>query len=258
MMASQRVPTLLVATYFIFFSFMETTKSYRNILVILIACSIFHLAFMRYSSIPRYEGYIVGCSVIVCSMLFFRYAQKVLPQNTATSQCLVFFAIAFTLVPLILRSWNSFDRVVPQATSIFDQPYQMGLFVHKYYDQEAVAINDIGAVPYLTEGKKLDILGLGNNEIAKSILNNKFTSHLLDSLSKEKSVKIAIVYDYNLLPLEQNWKKIASWYIPYKDNGPNDSVSFYAVTNSEAPRLLDNLKQYQHYLSRRIIVKYYY
>ncbi len=87
----------------------------------------------------------------------------------------------------------------------------MGRFVHTYYDHDVVAFNDIGAVSFFSEGKNLDLWGLGNIVVAKSKRNNYWTPSFLDSLCKERKVKIAIVYDtWFSDSLLSRWKK----YVP--------------------------------------------
>jgi hypothetical protein len=162
------------------------------------------------------------------------------------------------LAPLASRSWTVFSEVPLGSIWTHDQQYQMGQFVHQYYDQDPLAFNDIGAVSYFSEGKKLDVLGLGNNEIARHRRNHMNTPAYLDSIGKQKEIKIAIIYEPRFRSIARKWQKVASWDIPF----PNpinfyDSVTFYAVNPSDAPTLMSNLKKYEPSLPKEIVVRYY-
>jgi hypothetical protein len=159
--------------------------------------------------------------------------------------------------PVLMRAWNGFDRAPLAAISIYDQQYQMGKFVHQYYDKETIAFNDIGAVSWLSHGKNLDLWGLGNIDIARNRRKHLDTPEFLDSISRKQNVKIAIVFEYPFRELLTRWKKVASWDVPYNNAAADDSVSFYVINPEEAPRLADNLKKYQPSLPRGVVVKYY-
>jgi hypothetical protein len=51
--------------------------------------------------------------------------------------------------------------ITPQASrNIYEQQYQMGMFLKRCYPGKAVAVNDICAVSYLADVRLVDLLGL--------------------------------------------------------------------------------------------------
>ncbi|HEV9038709.1 MAG TPA: hypothetical protein VGQ51_18860, partial [Puia sp.] len=131
-------------------------------------------------------------------------------------------------------------------------------FVHQYYDWDGIVFNDIGGVSYFSDGKKLDILGLGNNDVAQERRQQRNSPALIDSLGKAKNAKVAIIYEPRFRAYTKNWTKVASWDIPYPDPiGFYDSVTFYAVNPHDAPMLMNNLRQYEPSLPKEIVVRYY-
>jgi hypothetical protein len=253
----QRLLLLLPLTYLLFQKVTKEKVSYRYLLLMLMAGCVFHVAFMTFSFYARYEAYLIGSSVIVCSMLFVKYA-KINVKDVTTPEWITGLFAILLVAPLVTRSWDIFNRVPLGAIWTFDQQYQMGHFVHEYYDRDGVAFNDIGAVSYFSAGNKLDVLGLGNNDIAHRRHNHQNSPAYLDSLSKSRGIKIAILYEPRFRSVAKNWQKVASWDIPYKDEVSfYDSVTFYAVNPRDAPQLMANLKKYQPSLPQDIIVRYY-
>ena len=255
--ATQRLFLILSLTLLLFRKEIAENKAFMYMLLILLLCCLFHLCFMIYSLFPRYEAYLIGNSMIICSTLFFKYNKFTFRENTFAMEGVIALIILFIIGPVILRSWKGFDRASLAAISIYDQQYQMGQFVHQYYDNESIAFNDIGAVSYLSHGKNLDLWGLGNIDIARSRRKHYNSPEFLDSISRKENVRIAIVFEYPFRKLLKKWKKVASWDVPYNNASGFDSVSFYAVGTEEAPRLINNLKNYQSSLPPGVIVKYY-
>jgi len=163
----------------------------------------------------------------------------------------------FILAPLCIRAWQGFERSSLAAISIYDQQVQMGHFVHEYYDQDAIAFNDIGAVSYFAHGNNLDLMGLGNLTVARTILKHHESPAFFDSLSHRLGVKIAIVFEPPNHDLVKRWTRVASWTVPYNNVSSYNSVFFYAVDPADAPRLATSLRQYKKSLPAGVIVNYY-
>ncbi len=141
--------------------------------------------------------------------------------------------------------------LVPLATSnIYQQQYQMALFLRQHYQGQAVAANDIGAINYIADLRLLDIAGLGTPEVAAARINRVFTSALLERLARDRGVKIAVAYKRWLLEFEglagppTQWIEVAKWRIPNSLVTGEDTVNFYAVDPSEAPRLRQHLEAF--------------
>jgi len=167
-------------------------------------------------------------------------------------------AIFGLLFPLVLRSVAAFSKTSTACINIYQQQYQMGLFLHKYYDQDVIAANDIGAVSYLTDAPVFDLWGLGNIEVARSKKGNYWTPNFLDSLAKKKKTRVAVVYEswFNLQLLNR-WTKVASWQIPDNVICGDDRVYFFAIDKDGAPDLKRNLMEFEKTLPLPVFVQYY-
>lgn len=255
--AVQRLPVLLPLLYLLFQKHTAQRPAYRYILIILMIASFLHVGLIMRAGTPRYEAAIMGCSVIIGITLIIRYTNWSSKKSLSGSEWVKIGVTCIMVGPLFLRGWEAFDRSSLAAISIYDQQVQMGQFVHRYYDQDPVALNDIGAVSYFSHGYNLDLWGLGDVAIARSRRKRKDTPDLLDSLSRRRQVKVAIVFQQAFPVLLQRWKKIASWTIPYNNASYDNSVFFYAVDTADAPRLANSLKQFQPSLPSGVRVRYY-
>ena len=95
------------------------------------------------------------------------------PKNLACG------ALALLLfLPLAVKGGRLLWFLPQCTTNIYEQQYQMGLFVRRYYQGSTVALNDIGAVNFLADIHCLDIWGLANAEVAAA--KQKHTYQVLD------------------------------------------------------------------------------
>ena len=254
----QRLVLLIPLAYFLFRRATRDAVGYRYMLFMLLAATIFHLAFAAYSFYARYEVYLMGSFVVIVATLFVKYFRIEPAERNGAPEWVGWILGIFLLAPVVTRAWDVFNLVPIGSVWTYDQQCQMGKFVHQYYDWDGVVFNDIGGVSYFSDGKKLDILGLGNNDVAQERREKRNTPALIDSLDKERNMKIAIIYEPRFKAYTKHWQKVASWDIPYGDPiGFYDSVSFYAVNPHDAPMLMNNLRQYQSSLPKEIVVRYY-
>ena len=256
--ATQRLLFLLPIAYLLFNRQLRSQIGYQYILLILMAAVFLHLCLTGYAHFPRYEAYLIGCSTVVLGLLVAKYGKVAFTSQPILARWITGITGLFLVFPLALRSTTAFDEVGRACINIYEQQYQMGQFLHNHYYNEPVAIGDIGAVSYYTAGKNLDMVGLGNIEVARSHKNHYFSPDFMDWLSKKDSIKIAICYDYFNDPnLLHRWNKVATWEIPNNVACGDKTVSFYAVDKNQAPVLKKDLQDFQKSLPGEVVVRYY-
>jgi hypothetical protein len=159
------------------------------------------------------------------------------PRRAAAA---LFLVLVFS--PLGIRAAR-YLFTAPQATrNIYEQQYQMGLFLGKYYRGAPVAVNDIGAVSYLADTKLLDLVGLANLEIARLKLQNRYSDELAYGLAKREDVQIALVYrDWFSSP---TWTEVGLWRINGNVACGRDNVTISAVDSSATRELVRNLSAF--------------
>jgi hypothetical protein len=256
--ATQRLLFILPLIYLLFINQIRKALSYRYILIILIAGVFMHLSCAATAKFPRFEAYLIGCSILIVGVLFAKFGKEVIPKQFGNWGWVTSCLALFLIFPFFIRGKESFRDISQACINIYEQQYQMGRFLHDHYYTVPVAINDIGAVSYLTEGKNLDLIGLGSLDVARSRKGFYYSPDFLDWLSKKEKVKIAIVYDkWFYSALLQRWNKTATWQIPDNVMCADDHVTFYAVDSAAKPDLLKNLQDFQRLLPTDVAVKYY-
>ena len=257
--AVQGLLILLPLASWLFATPLKQAAQYRYILLVLTGGLLLHLLLATTVLHPiRYEAYLVGCSLPVLGVLAARYGAGLLMAHGRSQRGVFILLLLLLLFPLLPRAKKGFDIIQQACINIYEQQYQMGRFLQKYYCHEHAASGDIGAIAYFTAGNILDLEGLANNEVLRSRRSGYWGPRFLDWMCRKDSVKLAIVFDRSYSPLLRNqWKKVASWQIPNNVICYSDIVSFYAVDSTLAPGLKANLQAYQSVLPREVMVKYY-
>lgn len=230
--------------------------------VIFIGVTLLHIlligASFKNQNLSRYDGYIIALGIIMLflsikdaipkrfSMASIRNylgdIKKDIKKNylQVISVVLIVFIFFWIFIP---RSYRLI-RDTPQATNnIYEQQYQMGLFLEKYYEGEVIAVNDIGAVNYLTDIECIDLRGLGSHEVTDAIQKDKLDEDFVSNLTEKKGCKIAIIYeekDYGY-DIPEEWIKAGEWEIKNNVVCGDDDVSFWAVDEEELGSLIKHL-----------------
>lgn len=233
----------------------------KNVMLTLFcAATLLHILFASTGWFYRYEAYLVALGLLAIIVGAQEYGPekfwltvdpKLTPQYGAT----VLLALIVSL-PLVGRGLISFFRI-PQAThNIYEQQYQMGLFLRNFYQNKSIAANDIGAINYLADVHCLDLMGLANREVAQLKRAGAYDTEQISNLAKKSGVEVAIVYDQwfeGPTALPPHWVKVGAWTIPHNVVCAGDTVSFYAVAPSAADRLRDNLRAFSPCLPSDVV-----
>jgi hypothetical protein len=256
-LATQRLLICVPLLYLIFKKYLR--PSYFFILVFLFGAVLLQLSFASTGYLYRYEAYLFFSLMIILPVIFYKYGKIVLAEiNSFISKMIVLLLVFFLFFPVILRSATALDKSIQGCINIYDQQYQMAMFCSKYYNNNAVALNDIGAVAYFTNSKIIDLWGLASIEVAKAKKQHYWTPEFLDSLCKTNKVPLAIIYDVWFSDsLTQKWNKAASWQIQNNVICGDSKVSFYSMDSSSKSLLQQRLRLFESRLPASVVVKYY-
>jgi hypothetical protein len=257
--ATQRCLFLLLLSFLIFQSGLREKPEWRYMLLLLIAAIFIHLSFTGHARFPRYEAYLIGCAIPLLGVLCIKYGRALLARNDYKSDhgqslikhdlgsWIMWVTVLFVAFPLVLRSNDAFDQVEEGSYSTYKVLYTAGDFLHRYYNHDAVALECLGAMSYFSDGKKMDVVGLGDIEVTKRARAHLYTIGFLDSLSKIENVQIAAGTPISTPPaLLNRWIRVGTWYLPIDQGGAY--ISFYAVNPHRADELKRNLVNYERFL----------
>jgi hypothetical protein len=155
-----------------------------------------------------------------------------------------------------VRGIVSLRKTPGATTNIYQQQFQMTMFLRDYYQGNVIAVNDIGAVNYFADIRCLDLWGLATPEVARARHEGVYNTKLMSQLSVKSGAKIAIAYDtwlnrYGGVPPE--WILVEQWRIPNNFVAAEDTVSIYAVDPSEMFNLRKNLAAFSMRLPPAVV-----
>jgi hypothetical protein len=200
-----------------------------QVLCIFVLSGLMHAVLGGFGWFYRYEAYLIVLGTFHLLILLFEwYKFRSLENNR---QYLLYLAIALLFTfNLPLRAGNALRNFVRSTYNIYEQQYQMGIFMKKYYDGQTIAANDIGAMSFMTDMDIIDLWGLGNNEVTLARKGGYWNSSFLQSLVTRKKASVAVIYEswFNK-ELTANWKKIGTWEVSYSFMLGDTKVSFYVI-----------------------------
>jgi len=229
---------------------------------ILLLTAVPHVEFVEVGPLFRYDAYLFVLGVVFLASQLpvltvslstrASFSGRLVPQYLATGAVtlLLFFPLTVKATRLL---W-----LLPQCTTnVFEQQYQMGVFIKQYYQGSTVALNDVGAVNFLADIHCLDLWGLADRGITLAKRTHTFRSWVIADLSRQTGARIAIVYapwfagEVGGLP--SDWVRVGRWTIPNNVVLGGDTVSIYAVDPSEVPHLTQCLRDFSRRLPRDVI-----
>lgn len=221
----------------------------------------------------RYETHIIalGILIIILSIKDFTiYLEKMnIHVRKKKEEISLFFekayipqllSLALIISIVIIQFSYRTDYILklyPKSSkNIYEQQYQMGLFLKQYYNGECIAANDIGAINFLADIKCIDLWGLGTMEIANAKIKGTYDTYTIMEITSQNNCQIAIIYDWAFMSFKgwpPDWVKVGEWTITENVICAGDTVSFYAVNPSEVNNLIANLKEFSSRLPDDII-----
>jgi hypothetical protein len=230
-------------------------------LVVLLVATLAHVGFAKLGWFFRYEAYLMAIWISVSAIALTEqelHLGRLLPPGEPRLWGAV--VLVFALFPLLFRGAHSLYQTVPATHDIYRHQEQMARFLARYYPEDHVAANDIGAITYRSDIHLLDLFGLASLPVLDAKRRHAFNTARIDALAREEKVKIALVYDTwftDFGGLPEAWKKVGQWRAPDPHILGGDTISIYAVDRAEAPRLADHLREFAPELPRDVEAKHF-
>jgi hypothetical protein len=207
----------------------------------------------------RYEAYLVGIALTVLSIRVGSASAPgkcwdIRPGSWLSRTSMAVFLI-LAICPLVVRSGVAHSRTIQATRNIYQQQYQMGLFLRRHYDGESIAANDVGAINYLARLHCLDLWGVGSREVMTHRMLKDYSKAVIEKLGAARGVRVAVLYaswfrHRGLLPEE--WTEVGTWTIRNNVVCGGSKVSFLALDPAEVPGLLRSLESFAMELPRGV------
>jgi 4-amino-4-deoxy-L-arabinose transferase-like glycosyltransferase len=219
-----------------------------------------HIQFCMVALFFRHESYLVALGIVVIvTQLADQLPEKLF--GTPADRTLVpkhiggVLLAAFLIYPCAVRAGVALVFLPQASKNIYEQQYQMARFIKSYYQGSTVALNDIGAVNFLADVHCLDLWGLANYEVTQLMRRHEYHTRDILRLSREAGVKVALVYDSWYTPvggLPREWVWVGQWALPDNVVAGGDTVSIYAVDESETAPLMQKLQDFSPLLPKDV------
>jgi hypothetical protein len=235
--------------------------SRRVMTAIFVLIALAHIQFCMVALFFRHEAYLVALGIVVIvAQLADQLPEKLFgtPGDRALvpKRVAALVLAAFLIYPCLVRAGAALVYLPQASKNIYEQQYQMGLFIKRYYQGTTVALNDIGAVNFLADVHCLDLWGLGNYEVTELRRRRDYHAQDILRLGREAGVKVAIVYDTwyagEIGGLPREWSGVGAWTLPDNVVTGGDTVSIYAVDESETVPLMQKLREFSAFLPKGV------
>ena len=217
----------------------------QMLIAIVFAAFLLHLYLAQVGWFYRYESYLIALSVAAVGLSAVRTkadADQDAAHDSGSRQAQALVAAltasALLAAPLARRGLSALRQAPVAMTNIYHQQIQTARLLGNSYSGRSVAVNDLGAVSYLTDLEVVDIVGLGTLEVASLRLGGDYRRERLQELVRRRGVIAAAVYE-GWLPggPPDGWIKVGAWTIPENVVCASDTVVFFASGAEEAQEL---------------------
>lgn len=229
----------------------------RLLVALYVIITLLHLQFASIGWFYRYEAYLVLTGLVVLVELT-NLLMSSSPAAGQGKQPVKSVAVALlgllVLLPLAWRTGKAFVDYPLAVMNIYEQQYQMGLFVKQNYAGKTVAANDIGAISFLADVTVLDLFGLGSLDVAEAKLDGRFDQSMIDELVQHYNADIAVIYNSwfdGMIP--GSWIEVGQWQILDNVICSSDTVSFYAPSLDHQPAITTQLQDFSTQLPAGVV-----
>jgi hypothetical protein len=204
---------------------------------------------------PGYTLLLTALAMVIAIGLIWQIATQ---QSPTSIYQLSFVLLCILALPFTIRNISALSHFRQDCVRIYEQQYPLAGFVHRYYQRQTVGVNDIGAVAYFSEGRKLDFTGVASADVTRIRKEDSWGPLWADSLSRLDGIRAAIVSDPWFSEGQfPRWNRIASWKIPGTTYSAPTTLSFFVINKYDTTWLRKNLRAYEPLLPDNIVVRYY-
>ena len=241
------VGLLSLATVAAFLHRRRTGENLAWLPVSVIVTILIHLQLAQLGWFYRYEGYLIVLGLTAAATLLPLLRNWLRGRPLAVTLP-IYILIAFATLPLAWRADRANREIVHAAGNIHDQQVQMAGVARHLGKNARIAVNDLGAVSFLSDASVLDLIGLGDNSLARAKISHEYGAAKLKSRLQETRTDFVICYPSwfgkpdnlpeTLIPVE-------TWHLDDNLICGAAEVVFYGTTPDAAVKLAAALSAYR-------------
>jgi hypothetical protein len=211
-----------------------------------LAIAALHVCLLRLDWFYRYDAYLVALGIVAIASMVAQFESADWPwargvglrspvARWAGVACLVLLAL-----PAARRAAEALLTTVRATHEVYLQQYQMGLFFREYYPAGVIAVNDIGAVAWISGAPLVDLIGLASPEVTEARRHDRAGTDFFERIARDRRVSAVCIYEYYFTgprAVPPSWHKVGEWRIGQHIAVSGDVVGFYAPTAGGASRL---------------------
>jgi len=224
--------------------------------VLFLGTALFQLQFAKTGNLYRYDLYLVvlgGVILLSHGVEALTLGHVRMPDRRSAPRWLVGTGLAAcAALPFVVqRGLGGLVNGPRACANTYRQMVQVGRFLHRYHADDAVAVNDIGAVCWIGEPDLVDLAGLATMEIARLRRARAYTPEAMHDACAARGVRVAVAYPgwYGKPPA---WTPVAAWEVPTDVAVGSRRVTFYATDPAGADALADELREFEPELPRGV------
>ena len=222
---------------------------------IFVTGTLLHLQFAALGWLFRYEAYLVAIGMVLVARHLADARAEGPAFGTAARAALAVAALV-AAAPLVTRGVQAAVQTPRAVKNIYEQQYQMGLFLRGLPAGSTVMANDIGAISYLADVRLIDLYGLATQETARARRENRVDRALLARLAASAPPAAVVVYrSWFASAIPPDWIQVGSWRVPEEVVVADRTVTFYATRPADAALLARGLAAFQTRLPETVVAR---
>ncbi|MFH1403865.1 MAG: hypothetical protein ABIH11_06330 [Candidatus Altiarchaeota archaeon] len=218
--------------------------------------------FSVHAVVNRYDAYLIALGFfVITAQLGLNVLEKKRMSIRSTLRVLEEHPLLILVLVFSIQNGLWTLQIGQISGNIYQQQYQMGVFLSEYYANRTVALVDVGFANYLTDLRCVDLYGLADMDAANAKSGGYYTMGEVDRITSGKGVEIAVLFDNqfirnNVSIIPAGWTKVGSWKIEDNVICGDDDITFYSVKDSSRKQLIDDLRAYSPRLPKEVIQEY--
>lgn len=225
---------------------------FHTVMIITLATTtLLHIQFAKVGWFYRYEAYLMAMFVLIAGLSVMEdLSSKKIVLNWALVRRhkILSLLVCGAMLPIAARGAFALEQTTMAMNDRYLEHIATARFVHDYYNDAVVVVNDIGAVAWYSDARLLDMFGLSSKEpVAFRRQAGGYTADDVRAWTAAKGAKIAILQTMwkEVAPrIPDEWVKVGQWEIPRNVVFGDTQVGFFAIDPREKDRLAACLGQF--------------